>query len=104
MLEDIIGWIFEADAAGSLPGLQIDNPPVTVPDLVARLKSEVRAAGGLKKDTSSYEAIAGAIGGNEACCTRARSLLNGITEVAQGLGNALFVADAHDPTVKVFQP
>ena len=32
------------------------------------MKSDNRAAGGLKKDTSSYEIIADAIGANEACC------------------------------------
>ena len=104
MLEDIIGWIIDADAAACLPSIQIDNPPATVPDLVGCLKSEVRATGGIKKDTSSYEAIANAIGANEACCARARSLLNAITEVAQGSDNALFIADEQYPTIKVFHP
>jgi hypothetical protein len=93
MLEDVIGWIIDADAAACLPTIAIDNPPVNVGDLVARLKDEVRATGGLKKDSSGYEAIASAIGANEACCARARTLLNAITEVAQGADNPLFVAD-----------
>ena len=104
MLEDVIGWIIDADAAACLPNIPIDNPPANVDSLVARLKDEVRATGGLKKDSSSYEAIAGAIGANEACCARARSLLNGITEVAQGIDNPLFVADTHHPAIKVFTP
>ena len=104
MLEDVIGWIVDADAAACLPTIPINNPPANVASLVARLKDEVRTAGGLKKDSSSYEAIAGAIGANEACCARARSLLDSITEVAQGIGNPLFVADQDHPAIKVFTP
>lgn len=104
MLEDTIGWIIDADASACLPAIQIDNPAATVAELVTRLKSENRAAGGLKKDTSSYEIIAGAIGANEVCCARARSLLNAITDVAKGLNNPLFAADADSPAIRVFQP
>lgn len=104
MLEDVIGWIFDADAAACLPTIAIDNPPANVANLVARLKDEARATGGLKKDSSSYEAIAGAIGANEACCARARTLLNAITEVVQGIDNPLFLADPDHPTIKVFTP
>lgn len=104
MLEDIVGWIIEADAAACLAAIQLDHPAATVAELVTRLKSDVRADQGLKKDTSSYEIIAGAIGANDACCARARSLLNAITDVAKGVANPLFVADAASPTVKVFQP
>ena len=104
MLEDTIGWIIEADAAACLAATQIDKPPATSVELVARLKSEDRNAGGLKKDTSSYEAIAAAIGANEACCARARSLLNAIADLAKGVENPLFVADANNAAIKVFQP
>lgn len=104
MLEDIVGWIIEADANACLAAIHLDQPAATVAELVTRLKSDVRAAQGLKKDTSSYEIIANAIGANDACCTRARSLLNAITDVAKGIANPLFAADAANPTVKVFQP
>jgi hypothetical protein len=104
VLEDIIGWIIDADANACLPVVQIENPSATVAELVARLKSENRPAGGLKKDTSSYEIIAGAIGANEACCARARLLLNAITDVATGLNSPLFVADTNNPAIRVFQP
>jgi putative ATP-dependent endonuclease of the OLD family len=104
VLEDIVGWIVEADANACLETIHIDQPPATVAELVTRLKSENRAAHGLKKDTSSYEIIAGAIGANEACCTRARSLLNAITDVAKGAANPLFAADAANPSIRVFQP
>jgi len=104
MLEDTIGWIIEADAAACLAAIHIDNPPATSADLVTRLKSENRDAGGLKKDTSSYESIAAAIGENEACCARARSLLNAIADLARGELSPLFVPDANDAAIKVFQP
>jgi len=104
MLEDTIGWIINADANACLPAIQIDQPAATVAELVLRLKSDNRAAGGLKKDTSSYEIIAGAIGATEACCARARSLLNAITDVVKGENNPLFSADAANPAVRVFQP
>ena len=104
MLEDTIGWIIEGDAAACLAAIQIDNPPASSAELVTRLKSEIRNAGGLKKDTSSYESIAAAIGANEACCARARSLLNAIADVTNGVANPLFVADANNAAIKVFQP
>ncbi|MGX7873214.1 hypothetical protein ACVDG5_010845 [Mesorhizobium sp. ORM6] len=104
MLEYIVGWVVEADAAACLAAIHLDHASVTVADLVARLKSENRAAHGLKKDTSSYEIIAGAIGANDACCARARSLLNAITDVAKGGNSPMFVADAGNPAIKVFQP
>lgn len=104
MLEDTIGWIIDADANACLSAIQIDNPAATVPELVTRLKSENRAAGGLKKDTLTYEIIAGAIGANEACCARARSLLNAITDVAKGLNIPMFAAEADSPAIRVFQP
>lgn len=104
MLEDTIGWIIEADAAACLATIQIDNPAATSAELVTRLKSEIRNAGGLKKDTSSYESIAAAIGANEACCARARLLLNAIADLAKGVANPLFVADPNNPAIKVFQP
>jgi len=104
MLEDTLGWIIDADAPACLAAIHIDNPAVTSAELVARLKSEDRNAGGLKKDTSSYESIAAAIGANEACCARARSLLNGIADLAKGVANPMFVADPNNAAIRIFQP
>ncbi|KRQ93213.1 ATP-dependent nuclease [Bradyrhizobium valentinum] len=104
MLEDTVGWIIDADADACLAAIQIDNPATTSAELVTRLKTDNRDAGGLKKDTSTYETIAGAIGANAACCARARSLLNAIADLAKGLDNPLFAADANSPAIKVFQP
>jgi putative ATP-dependent endonuclease of the OLD family len=103
-LEDAIGWILEADAAGSIGLMQLDPAPADVANLVARLKSDDRAAGGLKKDITAYEEIADAIGANAACRARARTLLNAITATAEGQGVPLFAADAATPSIKVFQP
>jgi len=104
MLEDIIGWVISADANACLAAIEINPPAFTVVDLISRLKNENRAAGGLKKDTSIYEIIAGAIGATEACCARARTLLNAITDVVKGEDNELFIADASNPAIRVFQP
>lgn len=104
MLEDIVGWIVEVDTETCLNAMQLDPPADSVVDLIARLKHENRATHGLKKDTLSYEIIAGAIGANEACCARARSLLNAITDVARGVANPLCAADAAHPSIRIFQP
>lgn len=104
MLEDAIGWIINADAAACLPAIQLDKPAASVTELVMRLKSDDRAAGGLKKDTLSYESIAGAIAVNKACCARARSLLNAITDVSKGLNSPLFAANPGSPAIRMFQP
>lgn len=103
MLEDILGWIIEADAPACLAAIQLDPPAATVVELVTRLKSENRATHGIKKDTSSYEVIAGAIGATPACRARARLLLNAFTDLAKGIANPLFIPDAANPSVKVFQ-
>ena len=104
MIEDMMGWIVNADSEACLRAIEIDDPPGAVADLVTRLKSDNRAAGGLKKDMSSYEIIAEAIGANEACCARARSLLNAIADVAKGENNPLFAIDAACPSIRIFQP
>ncbi|MDT7529061.1 AAA family ATPase [Sphingopyxis sp. SE2] len=103
-LEDAIGWIVEADAAPCLAAMQLDSAPANVADLVGRLKSENRAAGGLKKDSSAYEEIADAIGATDACRSRARDLLNAIAATVSGEVTPRFVADPEAPSIKVFQP
>lgn len=104
MLEDAIGWIVSADANACLNAMDIAPPAPTVADLVARLKNKDRNTHGLKSDTSAYEAIASAIGENEACCTRARALLNAIADTVAGRANGLFGSQPDQPAVKVFQP
>jgi putative ATP-dependent endonuclease of OLD family len=103
-IEDAIGWIVEADAATCLPLVQLDPAPADVPALVARLKSDDRAIGGLKKDSSAYEEIADAIAASDACRSRARELLNAIASVAMGEATPLFTPDPISPAIRVFQP
>ena len=76
MLKAIVNWIVEADSNACLAMMQLDQPAANVAELFTRLKSDDRAAQGLKKDTTSYEIIAGAVGAKNACRARARSLLN----------------------------
>ncbi|UNU44509.1 DUF2813 domain-containing protein [Sphingopyxis sp. YF1] len=103
-LEDAIGWIVEADADACLAAMQLDPVPADVPSLVARLKSENRPTGGLKKDSSAYEEIADAIGANDACRARARELLNAIAAIALGEVTPRFAADPASPAIRIFQP
>jgi putative ATP-dependent endonuclease of the OLD family len=101
--EDIVGWIVEADAAACLGAIDIVPPAATVAELVSRLKSKDRQAGGLKTDTSSYEAVTGAIAENNPCRSRAREVLNAIADSVRGAPNAHFAADPAVPSVMVFQ-
>ena len=91
-VEDVVGWILEGDAAAvaSLAGA-IAPPPATIAELVNRLKSEDRAAHGLKQDQIAYEAVADVIGSTEGCCRRARELLNAITDVVLGNDSPQFI-------------
>lgn len=104
-IEDAIGWILQADAPTALPRVsQVLAPaPVTVASLVDRLKSEDRAAYGLKQDVVAYEAVAEVIGSVHACCGRARDLLNAMSEVLLSGAHPRFNPSATDATV-VFQP
>lgn len=102
-LEDMVGWIIEPYAEACLPTIAIDPLPANVAELVARLKSEDRNEHGLKKDTSAYESIASAIGADEACCARARILLNAVTDAAQGIASPRIAPDPFVISIKVFQ-
>lgn len=103
-IEDVVGWIIEADANNCLGAISIVPTITSIELLVARLKSEDRSAGGFKKDTSSYEVIAGAIGSSDLCRTRASILLNCLTATLRGEVNPHFIADPAWPAIKVFAP
>jgi putative ATP-dependent endonuclease of the OLD family len=97
----------EADQAAAIAAVaqSVAPPPATIAALVARLKSEDRAAYGLKQDQIAYEAVADVIGSTDACCRRARELLNAMTDVLLGGDNARFtVAAAQSPHIRIFQP
>ncbi len=104
-IEDVIGWILQAEPATALAqlGQVLDPAPATVALLSERLKSEDRATHGLKQDVVAYEAVAEVVGAVDACCARARGLLNGMSEVLLGGVHAQFTPDVGSGTV-VFQP
>jgi predicted ATPase len=93
-VEDVVGWILEADPSHVIPTLAkiLVPAPESVAALVARLKSEDRATNGLKQDHVAYEAIADVIGANDPCCRRAREFLNAMTDVLLGGTHGRFVA------------
>lgn len=101
MLEDIVGWIVGADPA-CLANIAVAPAPVTIAELVQRLKHNDRPTHGLKKDTTAYEAIAGAIGLSNLCRARARTVLDAFSDAVQGKPNAHVVPDPLRPLVKVF--
>jgi hypothetical protein len=105
-IEDVVGWILEADATTALAALQgaINPPPASIPALVARLKSDDRAVQGLKQDQVAYEAVADTIGVTEPCYRRARELLNVMTDVLLGGDNPRFSATPEEsPHIRVFR-
>ena len=103
-IEDVIGWLVEADKEACLGAIEILPAVATVADLVQRLKSENRTAHGIKNDTSAYENIANSIGETKACCQRAVNLLNAITSILQGHETTYFAPDPRQPTVRILQP
>jgi putative ATP-dependent endonuclease of the OLD family len=106
-IENVIGWILEANAAGALFALatMVTPVPATIAQLVARLKSDDRAAHGMKQDQIVYEAVADVIGSVDACRQRARDLLNAMTDSLLGSDVACFTAEpGGSALVKVFRP
>jgi hypothetical protein len=89
-----VGWILEADAQRSVSalGAALAPAPPSISALIVRLKSQDRSAHGVKQDQIAYEAIADVIGANDACCRRARELLNAMTDVLLGRNSERFTA------------
>jgi hypothetical protein len=107
VVEDVVGWILDADPAAATAALaqSMAPPPATIAELVVQLKSEDRTTHGLKQDQIAYEAVADVIGSTEACCRRARELLNVMTDVLLGGDNARFTVTAgENPHIRVFRP
>lgn len=93
-IENVVGWVIEADPTALSAITEIEPAPSTVLDLVERLKSNDRPAGGLKQNRLAYEAIAEAIAATPAALSRARELLNALTDEALGENSQLFVDEA----------
>jgi putative ATP-dependent endonuclease of the OLD family len=90
-IEDAFGWVVDGDPAivANIEG--IDPMPADTAELVARLKSKDRKAGGLKQDRTAYEAIAQAVSRSEAARRKGLSLLNAMAAECLGEDSGLFV-------------
>jgi hypothetical protein len=107
MVEDVVGWILEANIDPVINALTAVVAPASasVAELVARLKSVDRMEDGLKQDQIAYEAIADVIGQVDACCRRARELLNAMSDVLLGGENPRFTtASDGNPSIRIFRP
>jgi putative ATP-dependent endonuclease of the OLD family len=95
-IEDVVGWIIDADAGPVIARLGRDLAPAPsdVPTLVARLKSDDRTQNGLKGDGVAYEIIANALSERPACRVRARKLLHAMAEACASAQTPHFTADA----------
>ena len=105
-IEDVIGWIIEANADEVLKALAENDIKIeNTSTLVSCLKSKDRTVGGLKQDTRAYEIIIWALGCSSGCVKRARDLLNAITSSLLGVEEPYFVATSSGQVhVRVFQP
>ena len=85
-IEDVVGWIIDADPAPVINrlGLDLASAPVDVATVVARLKSDDRTQNGLKGDGVAYEIIANALSERPACRIRARKVLHAVAEACAG--------------------
>lgn len=85
MVEDVVGWILDADAPRALPLLaSLGEPaPRTVEEVVAGLKEA-------KVDIVAYEIIADAIVNTPSCRRRAVELFNAIASTCAGIATARF--------------
>ena len=94
-MEDIVGWVLTADPEVTLAAVSasLTIPVASIDELVTRLKSKDRAVHGLKQDGVAYDAVADAISASAKSITRARKLLNCITDELLEKESDLFVKD-----------
>lgn len=85
-MEDVVGWIIEADEAPVMERLngELDEAPGDVVTLVARLKSEDRAAHGMKGDLVAYEIAANALADSVRCVRRVGTVLQAVAQACAG--------------------
>lgn len=88
MVEDIVGWILEADVAGAMPGLaEISAPgPQSIAEVVKYLKAK-------KVDLVAYETVADVVANNGACRARAAKLFSAIAAACKGIESLNFKQD-----------
>jgi hypothetical protein len=105
-VEDACGWIVDGDPtlAATIEG--IEPAPANTADLVTRLKSKDRTAGGLKQDRPAYEAMAQAISRSGPARLRGLTLLNAMASECLGIDSDKFTVHAviNDMRVRVFTP
>jgi hypothetical protein len=105
-MEDALGWVVDGDPrlANAIEG--IDPAPSNTADLVARLKSKDRDAGGLKQDRPAYEAVAQAIAASGPARLRGLSLLNAIASECLGIDSDKFTEhiQINGLRIRVFAP
>ncbi len=89
MMEDIIGWIFDADAPGVLPELSTLKQPA--PQSVAEVVDYMRAN---KTDFVAHETVADVIANNQACQQRASKLFNAMAAACKGIATDHFKQDS----------
>ncbi|MDN4986408.1 AAA family ATPase [Bradyrhizobium arachidis] len=91
-IEDVIGWIIQADEAVVIARLNADLAvaPGNRATLVTRLKSVERGTQGLKGDGVAYEVIANSLSESAACRNRTRVVLHAIAEACAGAATPRF--------------
>ncbi len=109
-IEDVIGWILNADEVMVLPKINQYVQPVAanLADLLQRMKTDTKS-GGLKTDYLAYQEIAGAIRDSETCMQRVRLVLGALRDAAQNriAANANLEKDAtsnNDCTIVRWKP
>ena len=100
-IEDVVGWIVAADENAVMTRIDADlaTPCGRQATLVTRLKSNDRAAHGLKGDGVAYEIVANALSESELCRARARALLHAMSEACLGLPTPRFTAAPRAPNL-----
>lgn len=94
-IEDLVGWIIQSDELAVMTRINADliEGPVDRDLLVRLLKSNDRAAQGLKGDGVAYEIIANALSESEACRARTRAVLHAMSDACMGLPGRGFTAE-----------
>lgn len=97
-IEDVIGWVVEADEAEVIGKLnrELDQAPNDVSTMVARLKSEDRTEYGIKGDLVAYEIIANALTSSSECLRRASTTLEAVSRACSGENTPYFKEESNE--------
>ena len=91
-IEDVVGWIIGDKEDEFIERLNesLTYAPVSLEDLVEKLKSTERSTGGIKQDLVAYEIIANIIPEFDSCIERTIKLLNSIANCCLERAGLLF--------------